>query len=191
MPRDDWCSPTRSSLASEAQPDAILDLATLTGAVEVALGNRIAGLMGNDEAWTEQVRAASERAGERVWELPLPDDYRKVLDSDVADMRNVSKTRGGGSIVAGLFLSEFVAPGIPWAHLDIAGTAWRAEGVEGDLTPGGTGWGVRTILELAATFTPELRTLTPRRSARAADRRVGSRPCCSRAQCTASWAMAG
>jgi leucyl aminopeptidase len=142
------------SLASEAQPDAILDLATLTGAVEVALGNRIAGLMGNDEAWTKQVRTASERAGERVWELPLPDDYLKVLDSDVADLRNVSKTRGAGSIVAGLFLKEFVASGIPWAHLDIAGTAWRGEGVEGDLTPGGTGWGVRTILELAATFHP-------------------------------------
>jgi leucyl aminopeptidase len=142
------------SLASEAQPDAILDLATLTGAVEVALGNRIAGLMGNDKKWTEQVRAASERAGERVWELPLPEDYRKALDSDVADMRNISKTRGGGSIVAGLFLREFVAPGIAWVHLDIAGTAWRGEGVEGDLTPGGTGWGVRTILELAATFQP-------------------------------------
>ncbi len=142
------------SLASEAQPDAILDLATLTGAVEVALGSGIAGLMGNDDAWTEQVRAAATQAGERVWELPLPDDYRKVLDSDVADLRNVSKTRGAGSIVAGLFLREFVAPGIPWAHLDIAGTAWSADGADADLSVGGTGWGVRTILELASTFRP-------------------------------------
>jgi leucyl aminopeptidase len=142
------------ALASEAQPDAILDLATLTGAVEIALGARIAGLMGNDASWVDQVRAAAGRAGERVWELPLPDDYRKALDSDVADLRNISKTRGAGSIVAGLFLQEFVGAGIPWAHLDIAGTAWRGEGVEGELVPGGTGWGVRTILELAAAFRP-------------------------------------
>lgn len=142
------------SLASEGQPDAILDLATLTGAVEIALGSRIAGLMGNKESWTAQVRGAAERAGERVWELPLPPDYRKALDSDVADLRNISKTRGAGSITAGLFLQEFVGAGIPWAHLDIAGTAWSSNGVEGELTAGATGWGVRTILEVAAAFTP-------------------------------------
>jgi leucyl aminopeptidase len=142
------------SLASEAQPDAIVDLATLTGAVEIALGSRIAGLMGNDPAWIEQVHQAADRAGERVWELPLPEDYRKTLDSDVADLRNIGKNRGAGSIVAGLFLKEFVGVGIPWAHLDIAGTAWRGEGAEGELAPGGTGWGVRTILELAAAFSP-------------------------------------
>jgi leucyl aminopeptidase len=142
------------ALASEAQPDAILDLATLTGAVEVALGGKIAGLMGNDPAWVDQVRGAAERAGERVWELPLPADYHKALESDVADLRNVAKHRGAGSIIAGLFLQEFVAPGIPWAHLDIAGTAWLGDGPDGELTTGGTGWGVRTILELARSFVP-------------------------------------
>jgi leucyl aminopeptidase len=142
------------SLASEGQPDAILDLATLTGAVEIALGSRIAGLMGNRPAWTEQVRNAAGRAGERVWDLPLPDDYRELLDSDVADLRNISKAKGAGTITAGLFLSEFVADGIPWAHLDIAGVAWWGDGAKGEFTPGGTGWGVRTILELASSFRP-------------------------------------
>ncbi len=142
------------SLASEAQPDAILDLATLTGAVEIALGGRIAGLMGNHDAWIEQVSNAAARAGERVWQLPLPADYRKGLDSEVADLRNIAKSRGAGSITAGLFLQEFVAEGIPWAHLDIAGTAWLGDGPDGELTVGGTGWGVRTILEVASAFTP-------------------------------------
>ena len=140
------------SLASEGEPDAIVDLATLTGAVEVALGNRIAAVMGNDPSLMGQVQRAADRAGERVWPLPLPTDYRKSLDSDVADLRNISKNKGAGSITAGLFLQEFVGDGIPWAHLDIAGTAWLPEGVDGELTPGGTGWGVRTILELAAEF---------------------------------------
>jgi leucyl aminopeptidase len=140
------------SLASEAQPDAIVDLATLTGAVEVALGSRIAGLMGNDADWVGQVRAAAADAGERVWELPLPADYHKALESEVADLRNVAKNRGAGSIIAGLFLQEFVGAGIPWAHLDIAGTAWLADGPDGELTTGGTGWGVRTILELTSGF---------------------------------------
>jgi len=141
------------ALASEAEPDAILDLATLTGAVEVALGSRIAGLLGNHPAWVEQVLAAADRSGERAWPLPLPADYRRRLDSDVADLRNVSRTRDGGTITAGLFLQEFVAEGIPWAHLDIAGTAWWGDADEGEFARGGTGYGVRLILELARTFT--------------------------------------
>ncbi len=139
------------SLASEAKPDAIVDLATLTGAVEVALGNRIAGLMGNDEAWIDQVRAAAGAVGERVWPLPLPEDYRKRIDSDVADLRNISRTTDGGSLTAGLFLREFVGEGIPWAHLDIAGAAWSND-VDGEVVKGGTGFGVRTLLELAKHF---------------------------------------
>jgi len=139
------------SLASEAEPDAIVDLATLTGAVEVALGNRIAGLMGNDESWIEQVQAAAAAVGERVWHLPLPEDYRKRIDSDVADLRNISRTTDGGSLTAGLFLREFVGEGIPWVHLDIAGAAWSND-VDGELVKGGTGFGVRTILELAKHF---------------------------------------
>jgi leucyl aminopeptidase len=92
------------ALASEADPDAILDLATLTGAVEVALGARIAGLMGNHGSWVAQVGDAAARAGERVWELPLPDDYRPALDSEVADLRNVPKNKKAGTITAALFL---------------------------------------------------------------------------------------
>jgi leucyl aminopeptidase len=138
-------------LASEAGPDAIVDLATLTGAVITALGARIAGLMGNDDVWLSQVRDAADRAGERVWPLPLPDDYRKGFDSDVADLRNITRNNEGGSLTAGLFLREFVGEGIPWAHLDIAGPAW-SESVEGELVKGGTGFGVRLLLELARSF---------------------------------------
>ena len=142
------------SMASEARPDAIVDLATLTGAVEVALGSRIAGLMGNHDGWLDQVRVAAGTVGERVWPLPLPDDYRANIESDVADLRNISKTKGGGTITAGLFLREFVGEGIAWAHLDIAGTAWSGEADAGELSRGGTGFGVRTLLELARTFRP-------------------------------------
>jgi len=146
------------SIASEAEPDAIVDLATLTGAVEIALGSRIAGLLGNDDGWRDQVADAAARAGERVWSLPLPADYRPYLDSDVADLRNISKGRGAGTITAGLFLKEFVGEGIPWAHLDIAGTAWWTEGEQAEFSVGGTGFGVRTLLELARGFTRPKRT---------------------------------
>ena len=151
-------------LASEAKPDAIVDLATLTGAVEIALGSRIAAVLGNDDTWREQVIAAADRAGERTWPLPLPADYRPFLDSDVADLRNISKGRGGGTITAGLFLQEFVAAGIPWAHIDIAGTAWWAEGDNAENTNGGTGFGVRLLLELARTFNPPRRAVKGSRS---------------------------
>ncbi len=141
-------------LASEAEPDAIVDLATLTGAVEVALGSRIAGRDGQPRrlAGPGRVRAAG-KAGERMWPLPLPADYRPCLDSDVADLRNISKTKGGGTITAGLFLQEFVGEGIPWAHLDIAGTAWWGDGDKAEFAKGGTGYGVRLLLELARSFT--------------------------------------
>ena len=139
------------ALASEARPAAIVDLATLTGACMVALGDKIAGLMANDDAWGEQVRAAADRAGEPVWPLPLPQEYRKLLDSEVADMKNIGGSYGG-ALTAGLFLQEFV-DGAPWVHLDIAGPA-RASGDDGLLVKGGTGFGVRTLLELARTFDP-------------------------------------
>ncbi len=138
------------SLAVEAEVDAILDLATLTGACVVALGRRIAGLMGNHEGWMGQVRAASERAGESVWPLPLPEEYRKLIDSDVADVKNIGGGRYAGALTAGLFLREFVGD-VPWAHLDIAGPA-RSDDDEGYLSKGGTGFGVRTILEAVAAF---------------------------------------
>jgi leucyl aminopeptidase len=139
------------ALASEAEPDAILDLATLTGAVEVALGSKVAGLMGSNPSWVDQVRAAAERTGERVWELPLVEDYRTHLDSEVADLKNIGKAGQAGTVVAGLFLREFVGEGIPWAHLDIAGTAW-SESDDVETTRGATGWGVRLILELVRSF---------------------------------------
>ena len=139
-------------LAAERRPDAIVDLATLTGAQVVALGRRVSGLMGNAAGWVEQVRAAAERAGEPAWPLPLPEDYRGHLDSEVADLKNIGKAGEAGTLVAGLFLKEFVA-GIPWAHLDIAGPA-RAEADDGYLTKGGTGVGVRTLLELLRGFVP-------------------------------------
>jgi leucyl aminopeptidase len=140
-------------LASEEGADAIVDLATLTGAVITALGSRVAGLMGNDDDWLAQVQTAADRAGERVWPLPLPDDYRKGLDSDVADLRNISRDKGAGAITAALFLREFVGEGIPWAHLDIAGPAW-SDNVDGEVVKGGTGFGVRALLELASGFRP-------------------------------------
>ncbi len=140
------------SLASEAKPDAIIDLATLTGACMVALGPKIAGLMGNNDSWIEQIESASTVSGERVWHLPLPDDYRKQFESPVADMKNIG-TPHGGALTAGLILQEFVADGIPWAHLDIAGPAW-SDSEEAEITKGGTGFGVRLLAELAQAFTP-------------------------------------
>ena len=138
------------SLAAERVPDAIIDLATLTGAQVVALGRRVSGLMGNSADLVALVRSAGERAGEPAWPLPLPEDYRCHLDSEVADLKNIGKTGEAGTLVAGLFLREFVG-GVPWAHLDLAGPA-RAEGDDGYLTKGGTGVGVRTLLELLRTF---------------------------------------
>lgn len=138
------------SLAVEDGADAVVDLATLTGACVVALGEKVAGLMGNRDTWTDQVRNAADRAGERVWPLPLPDDYRALLDSSVADLQNISEGRWGGALTAGLFLQAFVGD-VPWAHLDIAGPA-RASRDDGENPKGGTGFGVRTLVELAAAF---------------------------------------
>ena len=139
------------SLACEEDPDAIVDLATLTGACMVALGPSIAGMMGNDESFIDQVRAAADRAGERVWHLPLPADYAKQVESTVADMKNIGGPHGG-TLTAGLILQQFVDDDIPWVHLDIAGPA-RAESDDGEISKGGTGFGVRTLVELASTFT--------------------------------------
>lgn len=135
------------SMASEAKPDAIIDLATLTGACMVALGPKIAGLMTNDEEFADKVKNAAHRAGERVWQLPMPDDYKSQFESPVADMKNIG-TSHGGAITAGLILSEFVADGIPWVHLDIAGPAWT-DAEDAEQRKGGTGFGVRTLVELA------------------------------------------
>ena len=140
------------SLACRAEPDAIVDLATLTGACMVALGPKVAGLMGNNEGWIDQLADAAERTGERVWRLPLPDDYTAQLDSSVADMKNIGGPHGG-ALTAGLFLSNFVEEGIPWAHLDIAGPAFT-DSEDGEISKGGTGFGVRMLLNALVNFEP-------------------------------------
>ncbi len=134
------------TLAAESEPDAIIDLATLTGAAVVALGKEIAGLLGNDEGLLSEVHAAGERAGEPNWTLPMPDDYRAHIDSEVADMRNVGRPGQAGSIAAAMLLREFVGS-VPWAHLDIAGPA-RSDENSRYLAKGGTGFGVRTLVAL-------------------------------------------
>ena len=140
-------------LASEAEPDAIVDLATLTGAIIAALGLRTAGLFGTD-AMVARVRSVAAASGEAVWPMPMPAHLRSGLDSDVADLRNISGGRYGGSPVAALFLREFVDDGIPWAHLDIAGPAWITDSAYGEVPKLGTGFAVRTLIDLLTTWQP-------------------------------------
>ena len=127
----------------EVKPQEIIDLATLTSAIVVALGNLCSGVMWNDKPLADRLLAAAEAAGERMWPLPLIDEYKELLKSDVADLNNVGP-RGGGALTAGIFLREF-AGSTPWVHLDIAGTAFTEKDLP--LGPkGGTGVGVRTLL---------------------------------------------
>jgi leucyl aminopeptidase len=132
------------SYARRYQPAAVIDIATLTGAIVVALGHSAAGVMGTDEKLVKEVREAGERAGERVWELPLWEEYRDLMKSDIADVKN-SGGRPAGSISAGWFLREFV-DGFAWAHLDIAGTAYTDRD-EPTRVKGPTGIGVRLFTE--------------------------------------------
>ncbi len=141
------------SLAVELEPDAVVDLATLTGACVTALGMSIAGLFGSDDGLVERVREAADRGGEAVWPLPLVEDYRSHIDSEVADMKNVGKGGQAGAIAAALLLARFVE-GTPWVHLDIAGPA-RSDEDSGILSKGGTGFGVRTLLELLEAYGTE------------------------------------
>ena len=138
------------SLAAEKKPAAIVDIATLTGSVTAALGPKYSGLMGTDQSLIEALEAAAKQAGEKVWALPLPAEYRKDLDSDIADLRNIGKTPYGGALTAGLFLSEFVGD-IPWAHLDL-GLAAMSDGDDGVITKGGTGTCTRTLAAFATNF---------------------------------------
>jgi leucyl aminopeptidase len=138
------------SLAAEEKPNGIVDVATLTGAQIVALGNRIAAVLGNDDALMQKVKDAAASAGEMVWELPLPDIYRKHIDSDIADIKNIGAAGQAGTIAGAMFLKEFV-DGLPWVHIDIAGPARAAE-QEGEIVKGGTGFSVRTLVELASTY---------------------------------------
>jgi leucyl aminopeptidase len=126
------------------KPAAMVDCATLTGSVVVALGHHACGVMGNDDGLVGELLAAGERSGERCWQLPLWDEYRRQLDSDTADLQNVGG-RPGGSITAGAFLREFVGE-TTWAHLDIAGTAY-GEGKLSYQRKGGYGYPARLLVE--------------------------------------------
>ncbi len=136
------------SLATEQKPDAIVDIATLTGACQRALGNGMAGVMGNNQKWIDQLTAAAERTSDKLWQLPLEREYRPALDSYVADMKNV----GGeaGAITAALFLEEFVGD-TTWAHIDIAGPMWT-DADSGWLQKGMTGYGTRLLIDAALNF---------------------------------------
>ncbi len=131
--------------AERWRPRALVDLATLTGACMVALGDKYAGLFARDAALGEQLRAAGERSGERVWPLPVDRRYDKQLESPYADLKNVGG-RGAGAVTAARFLAQFVPDDVAWAHVDIAGTAWRTEG-GGIGGKGASGFGVRLLNE--------------------------------------------
>ncbi len=126
------------------KPRCIVDLATLTGGVVVALGKVFAGLFANDEVLAEAIRSAGEDTGERVWRLPIDADYKDMLKSEVADIVNSAANRGAHPVMGAMFLSCFVDSAIPWAHVDIAGTA-QAEGNKGPFVSGPTGFGVRLL----------------------------------------------
>jgi leucyl aminopeptidase len=139
-------------LAAEQRPDAIVDIATLTGAMMRALGTSVAGVIGNDQALVDALLVAGERTDEPLWQLPLERRYRSDIDSAIADLQNLGGPNAG-SITAALFLAEFV-DGLPWAHVDIAGTAdvdkpgsWRPAGC--------SGFGARLLVELALAFPPD------------------------------------
>ena len=132
------------SYAHRLKPDAVLDLATLTGAVVIALGSQCGGIMGNDEALLEFVRESGERTGERLWPLPTWPEYKELLRSDVADMKN-SAGREAGTIAGAMFLGQF-ANGYKWCHLDIAGVAWNDR--DKPYAPkGSAGFGVRLLVD--------------------------------------------
>lgn len=131
--------------AQKFKPQAIIDLATLTGACVVALGHEAIGMMGTDDALKARLKEAGEKTGERVWELPLWEEYFEAIKSDVADIKNVG-ARGAGTITAAMFLKEFVGD-YPWVHLDIAGTAWMEKTSHPYLGQGPTGVGVRLLVE--------------------------------------------
>ena len=147
--------------ATRYKPRAIIDMATLTGACSVALGKHAIGLMGSSPSLVSQLTAAGEASGERTWEFPLWEEYYEQIKSPVADLKNVGG-RGAGTITAGAFLSKFVG-NYPWAHLDIASTAWTDEAKP--YTPKGvTGIGVRLLLEFLSRQKPGTRTTARRRS---------------------------
>ena len=130
--------------ACEDKPDYLIETSTLTGAQTVALGARTPGVMGSDE-FRDRVAALSQGEGENAWAMPLPDELKDDLKSSVADLANVSSQRFAGMLVAGVYLREFVADGVQWAHIDIAGPAYNTSGPWGYTPKGGTGVPTRTM----------------------------------------------
>jgi leucyl aminopeptidase len=135
--------------SADDNPALLIDVATLTGAQLVALGNRISAVMASDDVVREAVVDAARRAGEAMWPMPLPDELRKSLDSTVADIANVGPDRNASMLVAGVFLREFVPDGVRWAHLDIAGPSFNDGDAFGYTPKGGTGAATRTLIQIA------------------------------------------
>ncbi len=132
--------------AANYKPKAVVDAATLTGAVVVCFGHLVAGVMGTDKELITKIFNAGEKTHERVWELPLYEEYEKLTKSNVADIINVGPPREAGSIMGGMFLKKFAADKYPWAHLDIAGTAFNVGENSAYITKGATGFGVRLFV---------------------------------------------
>jgi len=128
----------------------LIDAATLTGAIVIALSNVNSGVFGSDQAFTDQVLASAKTAGEKMWHMPIDDDYRDMIKSGIADIQNVGSGKGGGASTAAMFLREFTGD-TPWVHLDIAGTAWLDDNKPW-LGKGATGIGVRTLIDVAMKF---------------------------------------
>ncbi len=140
-----------SYAVSEIKPDVMIDLATLTGACIVALGEEVSGLFSNSDNLKDILLSSAKQAGESLWHMPLVDEYRDQIKSRIADVKNIGAGKWGGAITAALFLQEFTDPNIPWAHMDIAGPAFAEKDMV--ISPyGGTGFGVRTLLTYLQTF---------------------------------------
>lgn len=133
------------------KPRLIVDLATLTGAMLVALGHEMAGLFSNDDDLADKLIASGKATDELVWRMPLAKAYDRMLNSNIADVKNIAAGRWAGSIVAAQFLQRFVDNGTPWAHLDIAGTAW-SEKTQSTTPKGAVGWGVRLLSDLVSAY---------------------------------------
>ena len=141
------------SYASELKPQAIFDAATLTGAIIISLGNLFTGFFTKNEGLTKKIQKASEKSGEKVWRLPLTEDHTKDIKSSIADVANISSTRGAGSSTAAAFLEHFVDKNIPWAHFDIAGTAWNVHNRLEYCNPKqASGVMLRTFVELVRSY---------------------------------------
>lgn len=137
-----------SYVCKKFKPDYMIDLATLTGAVIIALGHEAAGVMTNSRALFDVIDSASISSEDRIWELPLWEEYGEDLKSDIADVRNITGGRAGGTLSAAQFLSKFIEGDVKWAHIDIAGTAWRGK-PSGTQVSGPTGYGIRLLVDIA------------------------------------------